>query len=732
MSSHAREVVLGHNRVAPVNAASLRHRRLGRRRFQEQRDLVQRGRDRGLRERYHRRVDGSAQLPQRISAHGGRAAFAGAHPEPTGAAGDLAAPPGGLTARSAAPSYFFKVVNTTLLMDRFSPIPIASLAINTSYPELMRSLNSSACLARPPEAKIRKSRMRGGRRPSQRRASAGARLSGKTPPGNPPAGRPPRAAAAPEARSGCRRSYVWTVRGSPSSRAICSIRGTIAGSPHRCSSAAGKPSTARVKAYPRGVAEKVRLVDHGDVHRPAHVRHLHRARDVPRPRHHFTLLARDQVAGQASSFGVRVQPSATSHASSRSGEQYTPDSARFNFCTAACVFPELVARRAGGWRAASRARRGTTARARSCPGPWPRAPRETRRSVGTRSDRSNGRRRRRRRRNLFGSPAPRRAAARVPKGEDPPLSSRAAFFFFETPCFVCSLPCGRSRARSLRGHAPHFRLRVVRRDGFLDGIERAQGFLFLPAARDADGHAAVGTHGDAFQLGRRRFLGTRARARARAWRTTRPDLTRSCTRAFPAARSRDRTTKRENPPTTDATKRRASNPPRTRPRGAARDRARPPCARARARRPAAGTTSPRAANRRAPTDCDDEEPLGGRRHEFRRKRGRLRGKRQNVAPSATAPTTEAAKNANVRDRSVYIQLRPSELGWSGASSVSPVRAASPEPPPSTRQDGAAVPGVVVRMLRLFFREDDVSNASFSSGARAGAGETRIEGGDPPP
>ena len=58
----------------------------------------------------------------------------------------------------------------------------------------------------------------------------------------------------------------------------------------------------------RGVAEKVRLVDHGDVHRPAHVRHLHRARDVPRPRHHFTLLARDQVAGQASSFGVRVQP----------------------------------------------------------------------------------------------------------------------------------------------------------------------------------------------------------------------------------------------------------------------------------------------------------------------------------------------------------------------------------------------------------------------------------------
>ena len=55
---------------------------------------------------------------------------------------------GGASARRCEPSYFFNVVNTTRLMDRFSPIPMASLAMSTSYPELARSLNSSACLAR--------------------------------------------------------------------------------------------------------------------------------------------------------------------------------------------------------------------------------------------------------------------------------------------------------------------------------------------------------------------------------------------------------------------------------------------------------------------------------------------------------------------------------------------------------------------------------------------------------
>jgi len=43
---------------------------------------------------------------------------------------------GGASARRCEPSYFFNVVNTTRLMDRFSPIPMASLAMSTSYPEV--------------------------------------------------------------------------------------------------------------------------------------------------------------------------------------------------------------------------------------------------------------------------------------------------------------------------------------------------------------------------------------------------------------------------------------------------------------------------------------------------------------------------------------------------------------------------------------------------------------------
>jgi hypothetical protein len=55
---------------------------------------------------------------------------------------------GGDRFRRFSPSYFFRVVNTTLLIERFKPIPIASLAIKTSYPLLTRSLNNSACRAR--------------------------------------------------------------------------------------------------------------------------------------------------------------------------------------------------------------------------------------------------------------------------------------------------------------------------------------------------------------------------------------------------------------------------------------------------------------------------------------------------------------------------------------------------------------------------------------------------------
>mmetsp|Transcript_1163 Transcript_1163/g.4608 ORF Transcript_1163/g.4608 Transcript_1163/m.4608 type:complete len:242 (+) Transcript_1163:1466-2191(+) len=65
---------------------------------------------------------------------------------------------------------------------------------------------------------------------------------------------------------------------------------------------------ARERVPSRGVAEKVRLVDHRDVDRLSHVRHLHRARDVPRALDHLPLLPRDQVAGQAEPLRVRVQP----------------------------------------------------------------------------------------------------------------------------------------------------------------------------------------------------------------------------------------------------------------------------------------------------------------------------------------------------------------------------------------------------------------------------------------
>ena len=224
---------------------------------------------------------------------------------------------------------------------------------------------------------------------------------------------------------------MWTVRGSPRSRAICSIRGTIAGSPHRCSSAAGKPSTARVKAYPRAAsprrcASSITATSTG--RRTSAISTVHATCLDPATTLRSWPVTRLQVRPRPS--GSAFSPSATSHASSRSGEQYTPDSARFNFCTAACVFPELV-----GPTCRWMARRIARAAGYHRPG----SVMSRTMATSASGDASVGR-------NAVGSierSAPKASASepfrfagarvapplRVPTGEDPPLSSRAAFFF---------------------------------------------------------------------------------------------------------------------------------------------------------------------------------------------------------------------------------------------------------------------------------------------------------------